>query len=76
MKGEQMIEIITMILSWVIVVLQLMINHSITKYRKQVSDLKQENAHIMGDLLILEMHVGKLLRKQQIDSEKKDKGNE
>lgn len=71
-----MIEIITMILSWVIVVLQLMINHSITKYRKQVSDLKQENAHIMGDLLILEMHVGKLLRKQQIDSEKKDKGNE
>ncbi|MDB6269075.1 hypothetical protein [Lactobacillus amylovorus] len=71
-----MIEIITMILSWVIVVLQLMINHSITKYRKQVSDLKQENAHIMGDLLILEMHVGKLLRKQQIGSEKKDKGNE
>lgn len=71
-----MISTITMILSWVIVVLQLMINHSITKYRKQVSDLKEENAHIMGDLLILEMHVGKLLRKQQIGSEKKDKGNE
>lgn len=71
-----MISTITMILSWVIVVLQLMISRSITKYRKQVSDLKQENAHIMSDLLILEIHVGKLLRKQQIGSEKKDKGNE
>lgn len=71
-----MIETITMVLSWVIVVLQLMNNHSITKYRKEVSDLKQENAHIMGDLLLLEIHVGKLLRKQHNDSEKKDENNE
>lgn len=71
-----MIETITMVFSWVIIVLQLMINHSITKYRKQVSDLKEENAHIMGDLLLLEIHVGKLLRKQRSDSEKKDENNE
>lgn len=71
-----MISTITMILSWVIVVLQFMINHSITKYRKQVSDFKEENAHIMGDLLLLEIHVGKLLRKQRNDSEKKDENNE
>ena len=71
-----MIETITMVLFWVIVVLQLMINHSITKYRKQVSDIKEENAHIMGDLLLLEIHVGKLLRKQRNDSEKKDENNE
>lgn len=70
-----MIEIITMILSWVIVVLQLMINHSTTKYRKQVSDLKEENAHIMGDLLLLEIHVGKLLKKQNTETEEKDKDN-
>ena len=71
-----MIETITMVFSWVIVILQLMINYSITKYRKQVSDLKEENAHIMGDLLLLEIHVGKLLRKQRNDSEKKDENNE
>ena len=71
-----MISTITMILSWVIVVLQLMINHSITKYRKQVSDLKEENSHVMGDLLLLEIHVGKLLRKQRNDSERKDENNE
>lgn len=71
-----MIEIITMVLSWVIVVLQLMINHSTTKYRKQVLDLKEENAHIMGDLLLLEIHVGKLLRKQRNGSEKEDENNE
>lgn len=65
-----------MVFSWVIVILQLMINYSITKYRKQVSDLKEENAHIMGDLLLLEIHVGKLLRKQRNDSEKKDENNE
>lgn len=70
-----MIETITMVLSWVIVVLQLMISHSITKYRKQVSDLKEENAHIMGDLLLLEIHVGKLLRKQNTETEEKDKDN-
>lgn len=64
-----------MVLSWVIVVLQLMISHSITKYRKQVSDLKEENAHIMGDLLLLEIHVGKLLRKQNTETEEKDKDN-
>ena len=65
-----------MVFFWVIVILQLMINYSITKYRKQVSDLKEENAHIMGDLLLLEIHVGKLLRKQRNDSEKKDENNE
>lgn len=70
-----MIETITMVFSWVIVVLQLMINHSTTKYRKQVSDLKEENAHIMGDLLLLEIHVGKLLKKQNTETEEKDKDN-
>lgn len=70
-----MIETITMVFSWVIVVWQLMINHSTTKYRKQVSDLKEENAHIMGDLLLLEIHVGKLLKKQNTETEEKDKDN-
>lgn len=64
-----------MVFSWVIVVWQLMINHSTTKYRKQVSDLKEENAHIMGDLLLLEIHVGKLLKKQNTETEEKDKDN-
>lgn len=67
-----MIEIITMILSWVIVVLQFMINHSITKYRKQVSDLQRDNAQLYADVFALKLYVEDLYKKHGIDLEDKN----